>query len=167
MFLGEFLCGIVYSCLRNENVASRKLNPLWYLIPTFFEFTASSLLFLGLTQIAASVYQMLKGSLVVVTAILSIFFLHRKLITHHYLGITIVVTGALLVGTSQRSNGGNQETNHMFGLVVTLVGYLFYGCHIVIQEALMTKAQIHPLQLAGWEGFWGLILFSIILPIFQ
>ena len=128
------------------------------------------MVFLSLTLIPASVHQMMKGLLVVITAALSVIFLHRKLVKHHYLGIVITVVGTFLVGYSSSSGTGTFSSKELIGLLIITMGYISYGCHIVIQEALMTrtlKIKIDPLQLGGWEGFWGLVFFTVLLPIFQ
>ena len=51
----------------------------------------------------ASVFQMLRGSVVVFTGILSVIFLKRRLRFFHWLGMTLVCSGALVVGSSSLS----------------------------------------------------------------
>ena len=53
-------------------------NPLLLAIPAAFDFTASSLMFIALTMTPASVYQMMRGFVTVITAFLSIIFLGKK-----------------------------------------------------------------------------------------
>eukprot|EP00494_Astrolonche_serrata_P026108 UN26369 len=58
-------------------------------IPAFFDLVATTLSGIGLLWVDASVYQMLRGSLMIFSAILSIVFLGRKLKPYHWIGISI------------------------------------------------------------------------------
>lgn len=100
MFLGEFVCmGLfvgktLYNRSREEKGESvplspgaskavekrmrTNINPLLLAIPATCDFCGSSLMFIALTQCAASVYQMMRGIIVVITAILAVVFLGRK-----------------------------------------------------------------------------------------
>ena len=61
----------------------------------------------------ASVFQMLRGTLVVFAGALTIILLKRRLHIHHYFGITLITAGAALVGASRcalRSNTWGPKT---------------------------------------------------------
>ena len=104
MFLGQSMCLIIYFGkkafeIKSENnkekqdeiseaqntcstgASSQKeekpqsFNPLWLIIPAFCDILASSLLFLALTQVAPSIYQMLRGCLIIYVAFFSTIFL--------------------------------------------------------------------------------------------
>lgn len=53
-------------------------NPLLLAIPAACDFSGSTLMFIALTMTPASVYQMMRGFINVVTPFLSIIFLKRK-----------------------------------------------------------------------------------------
>ena len=128
MFLGLFTCLIVYFCkacyskintakqlekMQNDQpvdvepstlakspapVSKTKINPLWFAIPAAFDCAASSLMFIGLTQTAASVYQMMRGAIVIFTALFSVIFLKKKQYAHHLISLVVIVSGLALVG---------------------------------------------------------------------
>lgn len=54
------------------------INPLWLAIPASCDVCGSTLMFVALTMVSPSVYQMMRGLIVVITALLSIAFLKRK-----------------------------------------------------------------------------------------
>ena len=56
------------------------------------------MMYLGLTMTYASVFQMLRGSVVVFTGLLSIALLGRRLWPCHWLGMLLVMGGAFVVG---------------------------------------------------------------------
>ena len=68
------------------------------MIPAACDLTSSTLMFIALTMVAASVYQMMRGLIVLITAFMSIMFLGRKLYRHHWTGLILIVLGIVLVG---------------------------------------------------------------------
>jgi len=54
------------------------INPMLIAIPASCDFMGSSLMFVALTMVPASVYQMMRGIIVVITALFSMEFLGRK-----------------------------------------------------------------------------------------
>jgi len=75
--------------------------------------------------IPASVYQMLRGMIIIVTAVMSILFLKRKLFRHHWSSIGVIFTGVALVGVAAviASNSGdaNSEPINPLGIVLLLI----------------------------------------------
>jgi drug/metabolite transporter (DMT)-like permease len=106
MFVGEFLCLIVYAfqyyqdkktygdVMQSPHMidAQKKglktdINVVLLAIPACFDIMASTLMFVALTMIAASIYQMMRGLIVFVAAMLSILFLKRKYYRHHWMAL--------------------------------------------------------------------------------
>ena len=75
-----------------------KINPLWLFFPAFFDVTGCTIMFLALSDCAASVYQMMRGIIVVITALLSVALLGRKQFLHHWLSLASIVLGVAIVG---------------------------------------------------------------------
>ncbi len=120
MFLGEMLCLIMYAIKlymarrqQNQGIATpmspgtkaagvinlkTDINPLLLAIPAGFDIIGSSLMNVALTLIPASIYQMLRGMIIIVTSAFSIIFLKRKLYRHHWTSVGVIFTGVLLVG---------------------------------------------------------------------
>ena len=73
-------------------------SPLLMAIPASCDFAGSTLMFIALTMVPASVYQMMRGAINVVTPILSIIFLKKKQYAHHWLGVFCIVVGVAEVG---------------------------------------------------------------------
>jgi len=120
MFIGESCCMVVF--LINQKREQRanngditlspalreaeaqglktKINPLLIAIPAMCDVVASTLMFIALTMVDASVYQMMRGLIVFITALFSIIFLKRVLYRHHYTALCFIVGGIALVGVS-------------------------------------------------------------------
>ena len=87
---------------------------------------------IGLTQTAASVYQMMKGNLILITALFSYLFLKKKQYVHHFISLVFIVIGIAWVGLASindkeqedemvdPSNDDVQETT-VFGLVIMII----------------------------------------------
>ena len=67
-------------------------------IPTFCDFMGSTLMFISLTMVPASVYQMMRGAINIVTPLLSIIFLKATLHRQHWTGMILIVIGVAVVG---------------------------------------------------------------------
>ena len=115
MFVGETLCLIAYMVKiafskrasdptsPNTNLAEKsglrtKINPLLFAIPATCDVFASTLMFFGLNFAAASVYQMMRGAIVFITAVMSVMFLGRKQYRHHVSSLILIIMGITIVG---------------------------------------------------------------------
>lgn len=70
-----------------------------------------------------SVYQMMRGSIVVICALFSIIFLKRKLYRHHFAGVLIIVIGDIIVGVaaiSSTANSGEDASEELFGIILLI-----------------------------------------------
>ena len=79
---------------------SSVFNPYILLIPALCDTCATSVMYVGLNLTYASSFQMLRGAVIVFTAILSMGFLNRKLGSREWTGIGMVIVGLALVGLS-------------------------------------------------------------------
>merc|ERR1711998_803063 len=124
MFLGEMLCMVAFLIMvwnlkrAGEYVAEAKeFSPLIFVLPSCCDMTATSLMYIGLTMTDASVFQMLRGSVVIFTGIHSVLFLGRKLKPFHWVAMLLVLIGVGVVGyasissTSSGSSDGGNHTN--------------------------------------------------------
>lgn len=208
MFLGELMCLFVYFgkkliCPKKARTEDSEvsdviplspgaqmaqsvqlktnINPALLAIPASFDFCGSTLMFVALTQCAASVYQMMRGIIVVITAGMAMIFLGRKQYLHHYISLLIIVlavAGVGLVGiavsnklAADKSDSGEEAdpgaTTTPLGVILLLVAQCFTGGQFVVEEKLLGGYYLDPLYVVGLEGFWGCVIYSIVLPSFQ
>ncbi|EXJ63671.1 hypothetical protein A1O7_00006 [Cladophialophora yegresii CBS 114405] len=94
-------------------------------LPACCDITGTTLMNVGLLFVAASIYQMTRGALVLFVGLFSVLFLKRKLYLYHWFSLVIVVLGVALVGlagaiyTGDRNSPAPKETN--LELVRTMV----------------------------------------------
>jgi len=194
MFFGEIFCIIVYMIQYSKDKGTPLVDdeaqegeegeenkpeatPFALIIPALCDFFGSTIMTFGLTLMAGSVYQMFRGSLILFTAIFSVVFLGNKLYRHHYVALTLVISGLLLVGLSSQLfppetpeeciTGGEGPKNSPWGVVLVIIAQLFAATQFIVEEKFMKNYKCHPLKAVGWEGVWGASLYLILLIIFQ
>ena len=135
MFFGEFsVLGVYFimkwrqrraagDALMESGDNKPKFNALIFAIPAFFDTCSSTLNFVALVLTTASIYQMIRGLIVVITALFSVTILKRKLFRHHWLGVILVFLGVFVVGLSsiifpQKSSDAPQPD---VGLILLLI----------------------------------------------
>ncbi|EXJ81498.1 hypothetical protein A1O3_07791 [Capronia epimyces CBS 606.96] len=91
-------------------------------LPACCDITGTTLMNVGLLFVAASIYQMTRGALVLFVGLFSVLFLKRRLFLYHWISLVIVVLGVAVVGlagaiysgdkNAQASNTDNGEFLH-------------------------------------------------------
>eukprot|EP01029_Cantina_marsupialis_P001192 TRINITY_DN10976_c0_g1_i1.p1 TRINITY_DN10976_c0_g1~~TRINITY_DN10976_c0_g1_i1.p1 ORF type:complete len:382 (-),score=88.21 TRINITY_DN10976_c0_g1_i1:334-1479(-) len=201
MFVGMMLCLIVYwvkkcrgrmnevSAMENAGEtayeslldSSEKKAPVsewkkyvYVMAPAMCDLVATCFMNIGLLCIPASVWQMLRGSMVVFSAILSIIFLKRKLHGYNWFGIMWVVLGLLVVafacikGNSvpnchPESSPDPSSSEEMIGIILVVLAQIVQASQIVIEEFLLKNVKADPFLIVGLEGLWGSIACTLLL----
>lgn len=189
MFLGESFCliGLIVSRYRERSRHRRNLYlsniqgdgerielkqprifQFVFLLPTLCDLIGTTLAGIGLLYVTASVWQMLRGSLIIFTGIFSRVFLKRKLRWYHWTGMIVTVMGLLLVGSASifedQTSNGVKET--ILGFVFILAGQASNALQMVVEETFLKNKNYPPLQVVGMEGTFGFIIMAfIVLPI--
>jgi drug/metabolite transporter (DMT)-like permease len=135
------------------------------------DLTSSTLMFIALTMVAASVYQMMRGLIVLITALMSIMFLGRKLYRHHWTALTLIMVGIILVGLAAVFYGEDDEESFtkgqtILGIVFLLGAQIAHGVMYIVEEKLLSKFYLNPLKVVGWEGIWGFLVYCVLLVCF-
>jgi drug/metabolite transporter (DMT)-like permease len=96
-----------------------------FALPATFDLLGVCLMNAGLTMTHASVFQMLRGCVVIFTGVLSVAVLGRRLAPHHCAGMAMVSVGAFLVGLSSLiaapEAAADQPTNPLLGNFLVVV----------------------------------------------
>lgn len=148
-------------------------------IPASIDVAATGLTCLGMIYVPVSVWQILKGAMVIFTAIFSAVFLHHRTYCHNWVGVGVCVLGVATVGsasfitpvssrhgsTGAEASSGEDDGMLVLGISAVLLGQVFQAAQIVLEEWLLKSVQLQPLQVIGWEGAWGLLLVLLIYPV--
>ncbi len=130
------------------------------LVPAFFDLMGTALAKVGLMYCSVSVYQLVRCTVIVFTAVAKTCIGHR-LPAHMWFGVALVtlamaaVSLSSLVSGSTSADGRDPTTGILFLMMSCCVASLQY----VFEEKVMKDDGAHPLVVVGLEGFWGVVLF--------
>ena len=143
-------------------------------IPSVCDLVGSSMQQIGLIFTPVSIYQMLKGSILLFSAALSVLFLNKKMYRHNWVGVIMCVVALSLVGVSSVMTVDDQPVvvsywESLFGIVIVVLGQVVCASQYVLEEFLLKPPNdVSAMAMVGMEGLWGTALMSgIFLPLFQ
>jgi drug/metabolite transporter (DMT)-like permease len=175
MFMGELCCLCLFYIMRyreRNNSARESLletapqqdwSPWIFLPPAMCDMTATSLMYVGLNLTYASTYQMLRGSVVIFTGLMSMFFLKRRLQKYQWLGMFLVLCGLGVVGLVSAGGGDDDASDPMLGNVLIVAAQIVVAAQMVIEEKWVGRYDLPALQVVGLEGLFGCCLISFVL----
>ena len=183
MFIGEASCILVYflttwwarrkAAQKGEVIKpAPKFNNFWLAIPAACDLLGTSSMYIGLGLTDASVFQMLRGSVVVFTAIFSVIFLKRKQYAYHWIGVACVVIGAAIVGSQTficpvegGGSSSNSATNAIIGNSFVILAQIIVATQMVVEEKLIGANDLPALKVVGLEGIFGFCILSVLLVV--
>ena len=178
MFVGEMLClwtfkVMVYRAIKRgkrESVDTAKpFSPAIFILPACCDMSGTSMMYLGLTMTEASVFQMLRGSVVIFTGIFSVIFIGRKLHGFHWVGMFLVLIGCLIVGLGsvfgEHHDSGKSARNPALGNTFIVIAQVLAAFQMVVEERFVSGRNIPALQAVGWEGVWGMLFLGLALVV--
>jgi len=152
-------------------------------LPACCDIAGTTLMNVGLLFVAASIYQMTRGALVLFVGLFSVLFLKRHLNLYKWLALIIVVLGVAVVGLAgviekdnkavpsvlkiwtDAEDGDNPADDPAAIALRTVVGVLliaaaqiFTATQFVLEESIMERYSLEPLKAVGWEGVWGFLV---------
>lgn len=145
-----------------------KTTPLLFLMVSILDLAGTTLGGIGLLYTYASVFQMLRGSIIVFSGLLRVTVLKMKLASHQWIGIGITVCGLVIVGWSAMmdESGDFPTSKLMLGNGLIIAGQFANAVQFIVEEIFLKKHNFPPLLVVGAEGCWGIVLMiSIVLPV--
>ena len=140
-------------------------------IPAAFDLLGTALASVGLLFTTVSVYQLVRCSVIIVTALLKATVLQQRLNAHMWLGIGVNTAAMILVSASSFLPGASAgasveedgiERDPRVGILFILLSCLVQGSQYVFEERVMTVDNAPPLVVVGVEGLWGALLMPIV-----
>eukprot|EP00301_Raphidiophrys_heterophryoidea_P012960 c2028_g1_i1.p1 GENE.c2028_g1_i1~~c2028_g1_i1.p1 ORF type:complete len:440 (-),score=105.08 c2028_g1_i1:283-1602(-) len=147
-----------------------KFSSIWAcFLPALCDLGGTTLSGVGLLFTTASVFQMLRGSIIVFTATFSIIFLKRKVLPFQWFGIAVTVSGIALVGTASylhSSSSSSSASMVMIGNLLVILSQIMSATQMVIEEKFLKSKKLPPEFVVGCEGLFGVIaMLCVVLPI--
>ncbi|ODM23411.1 hypothetical protein SI65_01000 [Aspergillus cristatus] len=161
--------------------------------PACCDIAGTTLMNVGLLFVAASIYQMTRGALVLFVGLFSVVFLRRKLYLYQWTALVVVVLGVALVGLAGALFGDDahdvpqedatatvshalmqaravaqtpETVKAVIGVLLIAAAQIFTASQFVLEEWILENYAMDPLEVVGWEGIFGFsvtVLASIIL----
>ncbi|KAI1156036.1 hypothetical protein F4825DRAFT_363675 [Nemania diffusa] len=147
-------------------------------LPAICDILGTTLMNAGLLMVAASIFQMTRGALVLFVGLFSLIFLGRKLHLFQWLSLFGVVVGVGLVGLAgaiqpdTKANATSltammedpaaaEALRVVLGVTLIAGAQIFTATQFVLEESLLERSSIEPIEVVGWEGLFGLA-FTLI-----
>lgn len=150
-------------------------------LPALCDICGTTLMNAGLLMVAASIYQMTRGALVLFVGLFSVVFLRRKLHLFQWTSLVGVVAGVALVGLAgaiwpdhaaedggekgAEGDPGAEALRAAIGVLLIAGAQIFTATQFVLEEYLLERSSIEPLEVVGWEGLFGLAVTLVIMLI--
>jgi len=157
--------------------------------PSVCDITGTTLMNVGLLFVAASIYQMTRGALVLFVGLFSVIFLRRKLYLYQWSALFVVVLGVALVGlagalfgdqsghdltqddgVSANTAGTPEAVQTIIGVLLIAAAQIFTASQFVLEEWILENYEMDPIEVVGWEGIFGfsvtfvgmLIMYAVV-----
>jgi drug/metabolite transporter (DMT)-like permease len=151
-------------------------------LPACCDIAGTTLMNVGLLFVAASIYQMTRGALVLFVGLFSVLFLKRHLNLYKWLALVIVVAGVAVVGlagviqkdpkavpsvhsilaqAADKDDPANLAVRTLIGVLLIAAAQIFTASQFVLEESIMERYSLEPLKAVGWEGLWGFLVTAL------
>ena len=170
MFIGEASCLLVFEIVYyyhkfvKKNVSqfgAQKFSCFAFVIPAVCDVLGTSTMYVGLNLTYASSFQMLRGSVIIFTALLSVAFFGSKLQLYHWAGMLMVVIGLVMVGLGdvigEEGSSNARSVSVLIGDLLIVLAQIIAAIQMTVEQILVKGYNIPPLQGVGWEGVFGFI----------
>ena len=150
-----------------------KKNPpvptnLIFAITAACDLLATTINTFGLTYLTTSMFQMMRGLELFFVCLWSKIFLNNPIYRHAVLGIGSLIFGLGLVGLNAvLFDDEKVAKDPVVGIILLCTSQFFSSTEYVFQEKFIKHYDVHPFQLVGFEGLWGVLMYTILLSIFQ
>lgn len=151
-----------------------KKTPFYiFAVPAFCDVFGTGLGSVSLLFLDSAIWQMLRSSIIIFSAIVSVFFLKRRLQPFHWAATGVVFVGLVLVGIASGLDAGSDTTGPKVSTYETLVGIALVvsaqACsafQMCFEELLLTgRAKTSAKKVVGMEGVWGIVFMVVILAL--
>ncbi|KAL7928831.1 hypothetical protein V8C35DRAFT_317168 [Trichoderma chlorosporum] len=142
-------------------------------LPAICDICGTTLMNIGLLLVAASIYQMTRGALVLFVGLFSVIFLRRTLRLFQWTSLVGVVMGVAVVGLAgaiwpdvkahaissitDAPEGLSDVAKAVIGVSLIAGAQIFTATQFVLEEWMLENSPIDPIQVVGWEGLFGFI----------
>ena len=135
-------------------------------IPSTCDLLGTTLMNIGLLYTPVSIYQMTRGSVILIVGLMSVIFLKKRITKLEWMSLFVVFLGVFLVGFSgyvqdqkeRALENVNEERNWdiVVGMLLVFLGIIMSAVQFVTEEHILSYLKVEPIEVVGYEGFYGL-----------
>ncbi|KAH7313258.1 hypothetical protein B0I35DRAFT_394309 [Stachybotrys elegans] len=157
----------------------RGFRVLLLALPSTCDICGTTLMNAGLVLVAASIYQMTRGALVLFVGMFSVIFLRRRLHLFQWLSLVGVFLGVAVVGLcgvlwpdkkeAESADEQGDAAMAVVGILLIAGAQIFTATQFVLEEWILENSTIEPIRVVGWEGIFGFtvtVLIMIVMHLF-
>eukprot|EP00919_Chromeraceae_sp_WS-2016_P034856 GHVR01082574.1.p1 GENE.GHVR01082574.1~~GHVR01082574.1.p1 ORF type:complete len:417 (+),score=79.55 GHVR01082574.1:28-1278(+) len=136
-------------------------------LPALCDMSGTTLMMAAFVFVSASVYQLLRGGLVIFTGLMAVTFLDASLAVYKWVALGLVTLGVVIVGMSsinEPTTRGHVAVSSLYnyiGIFLMIFAQLFIAGQFVFEAKILSEYRVSPLRCVGFEGLFGLC-FSLI-----
>ncbi|KND92845.1 Uncharacterized protein C12G12.12 [Tolypocladium ophioglossoides CBS 100239] len=150
-------------------------------LPAICDICGTTLMNAGLLLVAASIYQMTRGALVLFVGLFSVLFLRRHLHLFQWLSLVGVVLGVAVVGlagaiwpdekkvsqhdTDEAGGGLTDAARAIIGVLLIAGAQIFTATQFVLEEWMLENSPIEPIRAVGWEGLFAFVFTLAVMVV--
>ncbi|KAG6196036.1 hypothetical protein E4U47_007044 [Claviceps purpurea] len=153
-------------------------------LPAICDICGTTLMNVGLLLVAASIFQMTRGALVLFVGVFSVVFLGRHLHLFQWLSLVGVVSGVALVGlagaiwpdekkapqirgltsvVSSTEAPLSDTARAIIGVLLIAGAQVFTATQFVLEEWMLENSPVEPIKVVGWEGLFGFLVTVLVM----
>ena len=145
----------------------KKTHPIVIAVPAMFDLVASTMMTYGLIYVSVSIFQMLRGSMVIFSTVLTRIFLPgRRVSTHQMIGILTCFVALCIVGAAgfliPQPQGEMNPAKMALGIGLVILSQIVQAGQIVTEEFLLKDLDMPAMRVVGYEGLWGTLAMIFI-----
>ena len=173
ILLGKFICLLIFyikklvSKENNNNEVKRQPKTKYFVILAILDILSNIIAIFNFSLINNSSPFQFLFILIILSQILSIKLLKTKFFRYQFLAVFSSFIGLLMgeiKGIQIESNSGGYI---VLGIILSIGAQASKSAHYVLEEKLLKEYNYSTLKTIGLEGFWGFLIYIIILIIFQ
>ncbi|KAK2612954.1 hypothetical protein QQS21_001065 [Conoideocrella luteorostrata] len=154
-------------------------------LPAICDICGTTLMNAGLLLVAASIYQMTRGALVLFVGLFSVLFLRRRLYFFQWISLVGVVLGVAVVGLAgaiwpdekkileqgfdivhgEADARLSDAARAIIGVLLIAGAQIFTASQFVLEEWMLENSPIEPIKVVGWEGIFGFAVTLLIMVV--
>lgn len=139
-------------------------------IPALCDLLATVFQNIAFLYLKPSIWQMMRGSILLFTALFAIFYRHNRLGLVDWLGVIITIIGITIVGISSILGDSDESENlqnvsvkmQILGLFLIIIAQGLQAFQTIVEEELLHDVNATESEIVSYEGLWGLFFSTFI-----